>query len=270
LNPLNPLFSIIIFAIAFATAFTIKVIFKPAIVLGRYESIDGLRGFLAIGVFIHHTTIWYQYLHSGIWDVPKSNLYTLLGQGSVSLFFMITSFLFVSKIINAKDGKFDVKQFFIGRLYRLTPLYFFTIFILFVSVMFVTNWQLKVTVLKLLNSIAAWLLFSIFGTPAINDSSFTTLANAGVVWSLPYEWVFYFFIPIFYMLVWKRKIPLLLFILSLAFSVYFFIKNGFIWYHLICFAGGGIAPVLIKFFPACKKINKHFVSTIILFIPIII
>ena len=199
--PLSPFFCVIIFAIAFATAFIITKINPTKIIDSRYKSIDGLRGFLAMGVFIHHTTIWYQYFHNGIWNVPKSNLYTLLGQGSVSLFFMITSFLFVSKILNAKDGEFNLKQFFISRLYRLTPLYLFTIMLLVIIVMFVTNWQLNVPWLTFINSIISWLLFSIFGNPSINNSDFTTVVNAGVVWSLPYEWLFYFFIPILYLFV---------------------------------------------------------------------
>jgi peptidoglycan/LPS O-acetylase OafA/YrhL len=262
--PLSPFFCVIIFIIAFVTAYFILKINPVNITNNRYETIDGLRGFLAMGVFIHHTTIWYQYLHKGIWDVPKSNLYTLLGQGSVSLFFMITSFLFVSKILNAKEGHFNLKQFFISRLYRLTPLYLFTIVLLIVIVMCVTNWHLNVSVLQFLNSIVAWLLFSVFGNPSINNSDFTTFVNAGVVWSLPYEWLFYFFIPILYMTVWRRKISIVFILLSAGFLTFFFIKNGFIWYHMMCFVGGAIAPIVIRYFPIYKKLNKHLVSVIIL------
>ncbi len=262
--PLNPFFCIIIFAIAISTAYLFKKIYNINEPSGRYETIDGLRGFLAIGVFIHHTTIWHRYLQNGVWDVPKSNLYTLLGQGSVSLFFMITSFLFVSKILQTKNGEFNFKQFFVSRLYRLAPVYLFAVFLLILIVMFVTHWHLNVSPLKFLNSIVAWLLFSIFGNPSINNSSFTTFVNAGVVWSLPYEWLFYFSIPIIYILVWKRKIPLLYLVLSIGFLTFFFIKYGFIWYHLLCFIGGAIAPILIKYFPIYKNLNKHLVSVIII------
>jgi peptidoglycan/LPS O-acetylase OafA/YrhL len=262
--PLNPLFCIIIFAIAFATAYLLKKIYNINAPSGRYETIDGLRGFLAFGVFIHHATVWHRYLQNGVWAVPKSNLYTLLGQGSVSLFFMITSFLFVNKILQAKDGEFNFKHFFISRLYRLTPLYLFAVFLLIIIVMFVTHGHLNVSLLKFLNSIVAWVLFSIFGNPSINNSSFTTFVNAGVVWSLPYEWLFYFFIPILYLLIWRRKISIVFILLSVGFLTFFFIKNGFIWYHLLCFVGGAIAPILIKYFPIYKKLNKHLASAIIL------
>ncbi len=262
--PLNPLFCIIIFAIAIATSYLLKNIYKIKAPTSRYETIDGLRGFLAFGVFIHHATIWHQYLQKADWDVPKSNLYTLLGQGSVSLFFMITSFLFVSKILQAKNGEFNFKHFFISRIYRLTPLYLFTVFLLVVIVMFVTHWHLNVSPLKFLNSVVAWMLFSIFGDPVINNSSFTTLANAGVAWSLPYEWLFYFSVPLIYIITWRRKIPILFFILSVGFLVFFFIKNGFVRYHLLCFVAGAVAPILIRYFPIYKKLNKHLASVIIL------
>jgi hypothetical protein len=52
MHPLSPFFCIIIFFIAFATAFLLKKIYNIKAATGRYESIDGLRGFLAIGVFI--------------------------------------------------------------------------------------------------------------------------------------------------------------------------------------------------------------------------
>jgi peptidoglycan/LPS O-acetylase OafA/YrhL len=262
--PLSPFFCIIIFAIAFFTAFVLQKMYKIKTHNGRYESIDGLRGFLAIGVFIHHATIWYQYLHKGIWNVPNSNLYTLLGQGSVSLFFMITSFLFVNKILNAKAGVFNFKTFFISRLYRLAPLYIFAITILIIIVMFVTHWHLNVSVFQFLKSITAWFLFSIFGNPSINASDFTTFVNAGVVWSLPYEWLFYFTVPLIYLLVWRKKIAVLFIIMSIAFLTFFFIKFGFVWYHICCFAGGAIAPIIMKYFPIYKRLNKYLASIIIL------
>lgn len=52
----------------------------------RYTSLDGLRGYLALAVFLSHSSIWYFYLRSGTWQVPPSNVYTQLGQSSVILF----------------------------------------------------------------------------------------------------------------------------------------------------------------------------------------
>lgn len=68
----------------------------------RTMTIDGLRGYLAVGVFIHHAVIYYRYLTERIWDNPASSLYTQLGSINVSLFFMITGYLFWGKIISCQ------------------------------------------------------------------------------------------------------------------------------------------------------------------------
>ena len=62
MHPLNPIFAIIIYGIAFITAHLISIKYKIINTNVRYESIDGLRGFLALGVFIHHAAIWHQFL----------------------------------------------------------------------------------------------------------------------------------------------------------------------------------------------------------------
>ena len=36
----------------------------------RFHAIDGLRGFLALGVFFHHAVISYFYYATGRWELP--------------------------------------------------------------------------------------------------------------------------------------------------------------------------------------------------------
>jgi peptidoglycan/LPS O-acetylase OafA/YrhL len=271
MQPLSPFFCIAIFAIAFITAFVLQKICKPKNVIGRYETIDGLRGFLAIAVFIHHATIWHQYLNTGgTWDVPNSKLYTHLGQTSVAFFFMITSFLFVNKILQAKSN-FDFKQFFIGRFFRLTPLYLVSVFLLFFIVMIMANFTLKVSILSFINSIAAYATFTIFGTPAINESIFSSYVNAGVYWSLQYEWLFYFSMPLIYLILKKQYVKPLFIIFALVFLIFFFKRNGFLSYHIFSFVGGGIAAYLLKYKYLFQKVKPFFLNLIILIcLPIII
>ncbi|EON2365503.1 acyltransferase family protein, partial [Shigella flexneri] len=80
---------------------------------GRNNQIDGMRGFLAIFVLIHHAAIWNGYLSSGVWEAPSSNLLANLGQVGVSFFFMITGYLFFSKIIS---GDQDWTRLYVSRL----------------------------------------------------------------------------------------------------------------------------------------------------------
>ena len=62
MHPFNPFFAFIVYAIAFATAYLINSKHRVLNVNERFETIDGLRGFLAIGVFIHHASVWFNYI----------------------------------------------------------------------------------------------------------------------------------------------------------------------------------------------------------------
>jgi len=120
----SPLLAVLVYSVAIATSLAL-VQLVPVIASNveqsksaRNESIDGLRGFLALGVFIHHCAVTWYYKQSGIWNVPPSNFYTELGQASVALFFMITAFLFWGKVID-KGSSIDWRSLYLGCVVRL-------------------------------------------------------------------------------------------------------------------------------------------------------
>src|SRR5579862_6911783 len=88
-------------------AFLVSGRSPPVAGADRFLAIDGLRGYLALSVFLHHSCVWYFYLRTGKWELPPSRLYVQLGQSSVALFFMITGFLFYSKLLQARNREFD-------------------------------------------------------------------------------------------------------------------------------------------------------------------
>src|SRR5713101_4615250 len=47
----------------------------------RYATIDGIRGFLAFGVFVHHYMLEWVNLRYGSWDAPPHNFENELGKG---------------------------------------------------------------------------------------------------------------------------------------------------------------------------------------------
>ena len=265
MHPLSPIFAIIIYGIAFITAYVISLKYKIINTNVRYESIDGLRGFLALGVFIHHGAIWHQYLQTNRWDSPKSNLLSHLGQTSVAFFFMITAFLFISKLVNAKDKKVDWNVLFLSRFFRLVPMYFVSILALIIIVFIVSNWELWVGIETLAKQIFCWETFTIFGDPDINENVYTNIINAGVVWSLPYEWLFYFSLPIISLFILRKNTSIFYLIVSLVF-VYGYYKIKYIDpTHLFSFLGGAISPFLIKYGPKKIQYNSAIFSLIILF-----
>ena len=92
MNISNPVFAVALTLLAFL-AIKITFIFEdkspPPM---RFATINGLRGYLALFVMLHHACMWFVLVQTGKWDVPRPNLYGPLGQASVLMFFMITSF----------------------------------------------------------------------------------------------------------------------------------------------------------------------------------
>ncbi len=264
MNPLNPFFAIIIYGIAFFTAYLISLKYKIANTNIRYENIDGLRGFLALGVFIHHASIWHQYLQINSWESPKSYLYGHFGQTSVSFFFMITAFLFITKLINNGDKKFDWNSLYISRIFRIVPMYLVSISVLIVIVMIISNWKLNIGIFAFIRQLFYWGTFTVISCPKINGLEITNIINAGVVWSLPYEWLFYFTLPLFALFILKKKPSYIYLVFSILFIIIFYTFREFYLEHVLSFLGGAIAPFIIKYGPKKVNYNSIFITFIVL------
>lgn len=161
----------------------------------RFSTVDGLRGILAFGVFGHHAVVTHEYLRTGNWDYPPSAFYTLLGEVSVALFFAITGFLFWRKLLNAR-GAIDWVQLYIGRFFRIAPLYMVAVLGVLVVVVARTNFELREPPHLLFGDVARWLSLGILGQPDVNGYEKTGLLLAGVTWTLRYEWLYYFSLPL--------------------------------------------------------------------------
>jgi peptidoglycan/LPS O-acetylase OafA/YrhL len=201
LNPVNPAPAIVAIALAVLVAALLARHFPLARRQGRFDSIDGLRGYLAFFVFVHHGCIWYYYLQTGQWQLPPSRLYVYFGQGSVTVFFMITGFLFGSKLLQGRQRAIDWTALYRSRGLRLWPLYLFAMAALLLIVAAMTHATRVQSVQSLLTGIAAWLGFTIFGAPDLNGLPNTALIVAGVTWTLCYECLFYFSLPLLALIV---------------------------------------------------------------------
>ena len=160
----------------------------------RNASLDGLRGLLAFMVFMSHAADWYGYRQTGRWELPPSVSYIYMAQASVAVFFMVTGYLFTGKLIASRSKPIDWLRLYTSRVLRLVPAYLLAMVCLFViAAAFgpspgadaATPWR----------SYLAWLLFSVPGTPDLHGLKDTAHVMAGVTWSLPYEWIFYFSLP---------------------------------------------------------------------------
>src|SRR5436190_2216663 len=87
----------------------------PCVPAGRHVAIDGLRGFLALGVLFHHALFRFNLATTGRWVIADTAFYTLLGQVAVMTFFMITGFLFWDRV---QQGTTDWRHFYGARVRR--------------------------------------------------------------------------------------------------------------------------------------------------------
>ncbi len=162
---------------------------------GRVATLDGLRGFLALAVFSHHAAIYHVYVADGRWLPPSSRFHAMLGQVGVALFFMITGFLFWGKLL-AERGRPDWRRLYIGRVFRIGPLYVVAIAMLIVIVFARSGWQLHGTLFGLVKGCAWWLALGALGPgPDLDRLADTWIILAGVTWTLRYEWWFYAALP---------------------------------------------------------------------------
>jgi peptidoglycan/LPS O-acetylase OafA/YrhL len=158
---------------------------------GRAGALDGLRGFLSVGVFIHHFSMMRGYLNYGVWVLPPSGIYTLLGQGSVALFFMITGFLFWGKLVDT-NGAPGWAKLYIARVFRIGPLYLAVVAVMVGIVFANTGFVVTVPWRTSISTIGTWLCLGMLpGHPDINGYPNTRVLIAGVTWTLHFEWLFY-------------------------------------------------------------------------------
>lgn len=211
----------------------------------KYPAIDGVRGYLGFFVFLHHAYIWNHYLKYHVWENPKSNFFNHLGQTSVALFFIITSFLFTTKLLQTKKTAFEWKKYILSRFYRLTPIYLFTISIFLIIVSLLTNFEMRDTLQNNIKNGLSWIFFSVSGPVNINLLTDTSKINAGVTWTLPYEWMFYLLLPIIG-LFYKVKVDLkTLIIFSLLFILIFHLNNSVV-ENFIPFIGGIVCAMVLN------------------------
>ncbi|MGD9586734.1 MAG: acyltransferase family protein [Brachymonas sp.] len=227
MSVISPLPALLLLALAMATMWLLDRLAPLRLNTQRIGTLDGLRGYLAFGVFLHHSCIWYFYLKTGIWALPPSQLYTQFGQVSVSLFFMITAFLFTSKIIKFNETSGDWLRLYISRLTRIVPLWAVVTFLAAAIVM-----QIKHLGLDAENP------------PFLKNSASSGLLTAGVTWTLHFEWTFYFFLPWLALLL-KKKPP----VIWLVLSAIFIISNGphrLFSFYTFTFLGGIAAAWLVR------------------------
>lgn len=214
----------------------------------RFASLDGLRGFAALAVYFHHASAWYSFAIRGEW-AHQTRLAGLLGPTAVSLFFMVTAFLFVDKVVFGKRPA-DWLRLYVGRALRMLPLFLF-VFVLVLVIVTAKSSGLNEPWGDLLTHIAQWLPLTLFGAPDINRFPSIWMLVAGATWTLPYECLFYLTLPAIALLR-RPALSIALVVASAAFfallrtsTLVVFAPWGTLAY-CTSFASGAVAALLIQ------------------------
>ena len=191
----NPISAVIMLSLALAVCVPLARWCGVRNVHARTNAIDGLRGFCATGMFVHHSCIWNDYLQTRIWQLPASRLYANLGLSAVALFFMITSFLFFGKLLDGRKKPIDWRRHFVSRLTRLSPMYFLAMSLVVLLAFWVSGPVLQIPRLQFAHQMLNLLAFNVAESGDVNAVGETAIA-IGVSWTLRYEWIYYLAMPL--------------------------------------------------------------------------
>ncbi len=251
-----PYFLIMPLLVLFGMLLVRKIPFYKKIVesedKGRFESLDGLRGFLAINVFFQHAVTSYYYFTSGTWDIVPIPFYRHLGGEAVIIFFMMTSFLYWSKAISQK-GELDAGSLYRSRFLRLAPMYLFSAAIIVFSILIQSG--LNIDLKQTAKDVLSWLSLGLITTTSVNGISVFPV-NAGIHWTLHFEWFFYLLLPILATSLKNRA--MLIMSLPIAF---FALSSEYRGYWVIFFFGI-LAAHIYKKYPKVSFFSKPISSLI--------
>jgi peptidoglycan/LPS O-acetylase OafA/YrhL len=221
----------------------------------RFATLDGLRGLLALCVVLHHAFVWFHYAHGQGWQADDSRLFLHFGQTGVALFFMLTAFLFVGRVLDARArGDVDWLQFYVSRVLRLTPAYWLAMVLMLGVLALATTWHVDGAgdgVVQrgwpdIVSASAVWFGFTMLGRPAIDAYLNTPSITAAVTWSLAYEWSFYLVLPLVAVLLRaSARMPAWALLVGLGGALWIGISDlrlALAW----PFLGGGVAALLVR------------------------
>jgi peptidoglycan/LPS O-acetylase OafA/YrhL len=255
LGYLHPIWAVAVYAVAILAAQLLLTFGAKVEPQGRFVAIDGLRGLLALGVFICHAAVWFRYGTTGIWRNNPSPIYMHLCEASVVLFFMITGFLFWGKVLDKRTTTVDWHALYCSRWFRIMPLYATALLLMLLIAFIKTGFELHVSLPTLLWQFFRWLTFTLMGMPSVNGFR-EVVPVLGVAWSLRYEWLFYLALPLLAGF-FRINVPIKWILISTFFVMCILLLMFKLEFELLpSFLFGMLAAVIVRK-EALRKILSH-------------
>jgi len=169
----------------------------------RNYSMDSLRGFLAIFVIFTHTVAMFYLFKEDSWKNPNIKIGYLAKIG-VSLFFMLTGYLFWLKLKYSEN--INWYQLYLKRILRIVPLIYFQTIACIITILIITHFTFGLKfIYKTFMEALPWFDFLNNNKPPVNGYKNSYYLTGGVLWTIVYEWGFYFSLPILYLFRKKSK-----------------------------------------------------------------
>lgn len=181
-----------------------EVLEKPKV---YFENLDGLRFCCFLAVFLFHS------FHTESQEILQDKTYlfvtkTLFANGNlgVNFFFVLSGFLITYLLIveNEYSGKIHITKFWIRRILRIWPLYFFCVFFGFVIFP-----ELKELFGQMPNETARPLYYALFlSNFDLIKMGLPDASVLGVLWSISVEEQFYLIWPVLLFVIPVRRYPI--------------------------------------------------------------
>lgn len=247
-----------------------------------FPNLDGLRFFCFLFVFLYHSfsTNKPEILNNRFYNFFANFLFDN-GNLGVNFFFVLSGFLITYLLIKEEqlNGKIDIKNFYIRRILRIWPLFYFCIIFGFVIFPFLKEF------LGMESNENAHLIYYILfinNFDVINNNTLPDSSILGVLWSVAIEEQFYLFWPLLLRIIGTKNYPYI-FLIILTFSLLFrFIyinnNNQLEMNTFSCISDmiiGGLGAYLCnynkEFIPKIRALNKYTIAilytlTIIIFL----
>lgn len=170
---------------------------------------------MSIGVAYHHFIFSYNYSIGNGWSIANYDTITFLGKFSVGIFFIISGYLFYGSI----SSKTEWKSFFIKRVLRIVPLCTLSSIICLIIAIYQGRDGFSIS--NQFYNILYWFDGGLTNyRPDVSSLVNAGLINAGVTWTLVWEWMFYFSLPLLSLFIKDgNRLPLVISLIAICYYI---------------------------------------------------
>lgn len=221
--------------------------------------LDSIRGLSAIIVLFSHIIQIYVLPYLGT-VTPLDDISNFLASYAVMAFFIISGFVIATSIlanIQKNEGRFDLREFLIGRLTRILPPLLFALLITYLVYLVISVFNLHGKVsfilpgdLSVIRDSASFDWRSIFGNLLFLQNivpNVTAPVLNGALWSLSYEFWFYVLAMFFANWVVNKRIVLGGFVMMAIIVCLIYFRSFLFLTFFLTWCGGAVWAVLYHY-----------------------